>query len=297
MEIIVEVGDEGVRHQIEEELQVILAIAEAMDLPATISRILVPLDFQAKVRELTGDKDYKFQRGLDGAQVTVAAKILEDQDGIVIVISPILYLQFYDTMIRAFVLTHEFTHIKNKSRFPQVPKGSFALENNLVNLYYLFDEYSADRLAFLVTERLFTPPSEAWKQVHDNEVLGYIDPVSHPKYYAQLKSEIAKFRIHADVSLHWKTVHETLSVVSISTVHGFASYHQHPDTYSDLVIPTTPFVNQRTLNLMEYFKSKFEKKETDLQDGIQVIDDYLTNFGIRFEDRPGNLGWIEVLDI
>jgi len=268
-----------------------------MKLPLNISQILVPKDFQAKVRELTEEDDYKFQRGLEDAQVTVAAKIFEHKDGVVIVISPFLYLPIFDTMIRCFILTHEFTHIMNKSRFPKVPKGSFVLENYLGNLYTLFDEYVADRFSFRITERLFTPPTEAWKQHNNDGVLSYINPSSHPSYYAQIKSEIENFRNHGNVDLYWKSIHETMHVVSISTVHGFATYHQHDDEYKSLKIPSTPFVNEKTLMLMDYFKATYENSETDLSDGVDLMSNYLTNFGIKFEDRPGNQGYIYVLDI
>lgn len=297
MEITIEIDDEIIQQQIKNELDYILIIAEAMELHLSISQILVPLDFQAKVREFTGDDDYKFQRGSDNGKITVAAKIMEDKDGVVIVISPFLYLPTFDTMIRCFILTHEFTHILNKNRFHKIPKGSFALENYLTNLYTLFDEYIADRFSFLLTERLFNPPTEAWKQFHNDGGLSYINPESHPSYYEQVKSEIENFRKHGDVNLYWKSIHETMHVVSVSLVHGFASYHQHHDEYKDLIIPNTPFVNEKTLALMEYFKAKYENHETNLSDGINLMSDYLTNFGVEFEDRPGNQGYIYVLDI
>ena len=297
MEITIELGDEEIQKQIKAELDYILVIAEQIKPPLNISKILVPIDFQAKVRELTGDNEYKFKRGLDNAQVMVAAKILEDKDGVIIVISPHLYLPLFDTMVRCFILTHEFAHLINKRKFPEIPKGSFATENYLTNLYGFFDEYMADRISFQVTEVLFTSPTEAWKQYKDNEVLDYINPSSHLSYYAQVKTEIEKFRNHGDVDLYWKSIHETMHVLSISTVHGFAAYHQHKDKYKDLDIPSTPFVNERTLALMDYFKTKYEKKETDLSDGIDLISNYMTNFGIRFEDRPNNQGYLYVLDI
>jgi hypothetical protein len=296
MEIKIEISDEGIQKQIKEELDYFLIIAESMEPPLNISQIFVPIDFQAKVRELTEKDDYKFQRGLDNAQVTVAAKIIEDKDGTIIVISPILYLPTFDTMIRCFILTHEFTHIMNKSRFPKVPKDSFALENYLRTLYTLFDEYVADRFSFNLTERLFTP-TEAWKLFNKDGVLSYINPTSHPSYYTQIKSEIEKFRIHGNVDFYWKSIIETVNVVSITTAHGFASYHQHYDEYINLKIPSTAFMNEKTLVLMDYFKTKYENNETDLSDGINLMSNYLTNFGVKFEDRPGNQRYIYVLDI
>lgn len=200
-------------------------------------------------------------------------------------------------MIRCFILTHEFVHIMNKSRFPRVPKGSFALESYLTSLYAFFDEYIADRLSFHITEKIFALPTEAWKQYNNDKVLSYINPLTHPSYYAQIKAEIEEFRNHGNVDLFLKNIHETMHVVSISTVHGFAAYHQHKDEYKNLTIPSTPFVNKKTLILMDYFETKYENNETDLSDGINLISDYMTNFGVKFEDRPNNQGYVYVLDI
>jgi hypothetical protein len=297
MDITIEIGNEEVQQQIKHELDFILGIAQSMDLSLGISRILVPTDFQAKIRELIEKDDYKIQRGLDDAKITVAAKIIEDKDGIIIVISPSLYLSTFDSMIRCFILTHEFTHIKNKSRFPKIPKDSFALNNYLDHLYTLFDEYIADRLSFQITEQLFIPPTEAWNQYNNDGVINYLNPISHPSYCAQIRSEIEKFRNHGDVNLYWKSIIETVDVISISAVHGFATYHQHNDEYKSLKIPTTEFINEKMLMLMDYFKTKYENHETDLSDGINLISNYLTNFGVKFEDRPGNRGYIYVLDI
>ncbi|MBK9927105.1 MAG: hypothetical protein IPP66_17690 [Anaerolineales bacterium] len=297
MKIEVEIDNKEIQQQITEELDYLLVVAESMEPPLNISQIIVPADFEAKVRELSEEDGYKFQRGLENEKITAAAKIIEGKDGIIIVLAPFIYLAVFDIMVRCFILTHEFTHIMNKSRFPKIPKNSFALENYLENLYTLFDEYMADRFSFHITERLFNPPTDTWKEYNKNGFLNYLNPETHPVYYAQVKSEIEKFRNHGDVNLYWNSVIETVNVISISTVHGFATYHQHHDEYRDIDIPTTSFVDEKTLALMDYFKTKYENAETDLKDGVVLMSNYLTNFGVKFEDRPDNKGYVYVLDI
>jgi len=60
-----------------------------------------------------------------------------------------------------------------------------------------------------------------------------------------------------------------VSDVSVSIVYGFAAYHEHQKEYASLTIPTTRFVNEKTIALMNYFKKKYEGHETDLHDGIE----------------------------
>jgi hypothetical protein len=273
---------------------------QSLNLSLNISHVLVPLDFEAKVRELTGRDDYKFQRGSGDAKLTVMAKTLEDENGVVIVISPWLYVPdpapLFDTMVRSFILSHELAHVMNKKRLPKVAQESSAVGSYLGNLYYMFDEYFADRFSYQLTEKIFTP-TEAWKKFNDNNVLGYINPESHPLYYAEIKSEIEKFRLHGDVGLFMKRTKEAVSNVSVLMTHGFAAYHQHQAEHTSLQIPITAFVNEKTFALMDYFKKKYKKGETDLHDGIDQISNYLTNFGLRFEERPNNKLYAYVLDI
>jgi len=294
MEIIIEVGDEANQEFIKHELIFVEKIAESLKL--NVSRVIVPANFQAKVNEIQGRDDYKMQRGVENAQVTVAAKIIEDGDNVTIVLSPLIYLQPFDIMVRCFLMTHELIHLVNKGYFPEIPKGSFALENYLGNLYILFDEYTADRDAYSIIEGTFEPHTQAWELYNQDGVLGYLNPTSDPRYYGHIRSEIDSFRDHGNVDLYWKNIWETVHVVSISTVHGYAKYHEHFEKYKDLNIPRTNFINEKTLDLMDYFKRKYESQDDDLIDGIGIIEEYLTNFGVRFEDHLEG-GWIEVLDI
>ena len=296
MEVIVEIGDESTRTQIENELDFLLIIAESIDPPLIINRVIVPLDFEAKVNELQGMANFKSKRGAENAEITVAAKIIESGDCVSIVLSPFIYLSTFDLMIRCFILTHELAHILNKRRFPDVPTNSFVANNYLGNLYILFDEYFADRFAFMLTEKIFTLPSEPWKLYNENGVLGYLEPANDLRYYELIQSEIKSFRNHGDVNRYWNSIIDSVHVVSISTAHGFARYHQYMDQYKDIHLPNSKFFNIKTFALMDYFKIKFENGQSDLSDGVDLIADYFTNFGVKFEDRL-NGGYIYVLDI
>lgn len=194
------------------------------------------------------------------------------------------------------MMTHELMHVVYKGYFPEIPKGSFALENYLGNLYIMFDEYIADRYAYSMIEGAFEHHTEAWDLYNQDGVLGYLDPTSDPRYYELIRSEIEKSRYHADVNRYWKNVWETVHVVSISIVHGFSRYHEHLEKCKDIEIPNTKFINEKTLALLDYFKTKYESQNDDLNDGICLMEEYLTNFGVRFEDRPEG-AWIEVVDI
>lgn len=297
IKIDIEIGDENLQSLIKDELENIILIAEALKIDSDISQIIIPEDFQAKVIEITKDKEFKLQKGVKDSNITVMAKVLPSPNGVIILFASLNYLPVFDTMTRSFMLTHELVHVLNKKKFPEIPKNSRRLETYLSNLYQLFDEYTADRLSYEITERIFKKPTEIWEQFRENKFLDYIDSERHPTYYENIKLEIEKFKKHRDVDLHWNNIHEYMNVISHSTVHGFASYHQYPDENAGVLIPTTPFVNQSTHKLMDYFRNKFETNDTDLNDGIELITDYIENFGVAFENQPESKLWINVFDI
>jgi antitoxin component HigA of HigAB toxin-antitoxin module len=56
------------------------------------------------------------------------------------------------------------------------------------------------------------------------------------------------------------------------------------------------FLNGKTLKLLAFLKTKYEKKSFDLKDGVDLVADFMENFGMRFEDRPQQ-PYCHVLDI
>lgn len=295
MEIIVEIGDEMIQSQIKKEIENLLTITDIVDPPIRIHQVFVPIDFDGKVNQLQGNSDFNSARGFMNEGVIVMAKLIDISEGTCLVLSPTIYHSPFDTMIRCFYLSHEIAHLINRNQFPIIPKNSFTQENYLKNLYTLFDEYFADRFAIFVTERIFTP-SESWTRYFNNGALRYLEIAANSRYYEFIRAEIEHFRVHGDVNRHWKTILEVVNVISISTVHGFAIYHAKPEENLDIQIPDSKFFSEKTFALMDYFKNKYEKNENDLSDGIELIRDYLINFGVRFEYRSEG-GYIYVQDI
>ncbi len=296
MEVIIEIGDESIQRQIKDELEIFLTYVEAIDPPLNIKQIIVPSNFEAKVNECQSASSFKAKRGIENAGIAVVAKIIEIGEGVSIVLSPFIYLSTFDSMIRCFILFHEIAHMLNKRRFPVISTKLFAVNNYMENLYVLFDEYFADRFAFIITEKIFALPTAPWKVYYDNWVSGYLEPTFDPHYYELIQAEIEKFRQHGDVDRYWNSIIEFVQVIAISTVHGFAGLHQHADQDSIYQLPTSKFINEKTLTLLNYLKVKFEKAESDLSDGYDLMVGYFTNFGIKFEDRSSG-GYIYVLDI
>ena len=202
----------------------------------------------------------------------------------------------FDAMVRCFVFFHEVMHLINKRTFPSISNHSISAQNYLHHLYHLYDEYFADRSAYLIAETIFSIPTEQWKQFTNNVVLDYLKTANDPEYYNQIVGEIERFPEHSSVDTFLNRVSPTIEVVSITTAHAFSRYHHDLENLKHLEIPSTKFVNQKTLALMEYFNDKFKQKNKDLNDGVNIMTQYMTNFGIKFEDRPPGL-YYHIFDI
>ena len=296
MEIIVEIGNDNEKLLIQQEIEFFVSIFEDFQPPLNIDKIIVPLDFADKVNELEDRTDYTGKHGASGSEVGVAGKNILIGKNRIILLSPLLYTAMFDDMVRGFILIHEIVHVFNAQRFPKTPDSPFTLQNYLGNLFYFYDEYFSDRLAYKFIERVFKEPSELWNNFIQDSVENYLAISNDATYYDQISQAINSFRDHADVENFLKQIHASLSVTSIATVHAFARHHHIQEEMKNFVIPLSKFVNQKTINLMDYFKRKYEERSTDLMDGLNFIAEYFTNYGIRFEDHPeGN--YVRVLDI
>jgi hypothetical protein len=298
MEIIIEIDNDIIKQLIREELEFFVGCLGEWEPKLKISRIVVPLDFEGKVSELTGDINYSMYRGKEGSQVSAMAKAIEENGYTTILLSPVLYIvpELYDVMVRHFIFFHEIGHVINKQYFPPLSKDSSSKNNYLANLYFLYDEYYSDRFSYSLLESVFDMPTETWRRYTNDLGFGYLETASDPQYYDEMSKEIKEFREHRNVDLFMEKVLPTIHVISVTTIHAFSRFHQEnraPD-YSEIL--HTPFVNSKTLALMEYFKNKFLSNNVDLSDGVSLARDYFENFGVRFEDRELGL-WIQVLDI
>ncbi len=89
---------------------------------------------------------------------------------------------------------------------------------------------------------------------------------------------------------------DLIYVVSETTIHGFSRLHHLGKSSNDFEIPNSIFFNASTFILLNYYKKKFEIMDRDLSDGIDVIREYMKNFGILLEDDSDGV-YFTALDI
>lgn len=299
MEIIVEIGNDEEKALIQKEMELFLVAVEQIEtklnIDLRISQIIIPLDFDGKVNELQETTNYQAQKESGGAAM---GKNVVIGDNVVIVLSPILYCvgEIFDTMVRYFLFFHELIHVVNRRVLPGVFDYQTSRDQYLSFLQKLYDEYSSDRLAFILLEQFFETPSVQWSNFVKDMAKNYLVTAEDQRYYNYIRNKIQSFRQHGRVDLFNEETEATIYMIAIATMHAFARYHHDIENTELLNISATPFVNQKTYALANYLNGKFRIGKTDLSDGIDVIANYMTNFGIRFEDRPQGL-YCHILDI
>ena len=300
MEIIVEIGTLEQQELIRGELSFIEDIVEQSETSLDLLQVIVAQDFAATVNQLQGSTDYEDVRGVGESNIVVQAKIVHTDNGSHIVISPVLYTQGQDNSTRLFTIVHELMHAFNKQRFPDISETPFIEQTYLGNLYTLFDEYVANRLAYQVVDRVFPEKSGSWEDFMQMTVDGYKSILTDQVYVDFIRKEIKAFRVHeyTEVWPFLQAIKPCFDQVGISTVHLYSLIHHYPCRLDKEEMQGSIFVNEKAVTLMEYYKAKYEEGAEDLSDGLPLIVEYLTNFGFRFEDTGIlNGGYCHILDI
>lgn len=229
------------------------------------------------------------------------ARIVKKDESYTIVISPIVYMGKNDSHIRYLLFFHEMIHILNGIDTEAKDDDSPVVARNKVNLAVFLDEYCANRSALEIHRDAIPSPSFAFKRriVADfNGFLNYL--VDDSIYYDLFKSEIWNFCIYEiDVEEFLQRIHEPFDQVLKTVAYVFAymdacPYFAKRESY---LITNSKFVNDKTLSLFEYVSGKYANKDFDIDDGLDLMGDFMTNFGMRFEDIGGGQEYLHVLDI
>ena len=293
MEILVEIGTPENKEKIREELMSFLSIFSRADDALDISKVIVPVDFDAKVNELQGTSDYQSNKGTVAALATNVKLV----DGDAIILSPLLYTSAYcDGQVRLYISLHEITHTFNRNLFPKISTDSASQRIYLENLYTLFDEYVADRFALEIFDDAISTKTVQWNRFIREFAEAFCALINDRKYLTKIRTETGSFRQHADGALFLKNIQQDFRSVAIGINRAFAIIDHDPQILPLSDLMQSQFVNEKTLALMNFFRAKYQEQVYDMQGAFELMVDFMTNFGMKFEDVPEGL-YCHVLDI
>ncbi len=132
----------------------------------------------------------------------------------------------------------------------------------------------------------------------ESNIDDFIRIINNGEYYEQIKKEIASFRIHdSDVTTFLENTHDSFSEVAMSIAHLYSYIDNYPDYQSKVAdLRNSRFVNDKTYTLIDFFRKKYGEKSPELVEGLNLVKEFILNFGMRFEDTAQGL-YCHVLDI
>lgn len=294
MDILVEIGSEQQKEQIKKELGLIQSIYSSFNLPIPLKRIIIPEDFDATVNELQNSKDYFSRRD---EHIAVAKNIIKSE-GIFLIFSKDLFTRSHDSFTRLQMYLHELLHAYNTHRKPELRKESLCEYQYLSNLYILFDEYCANRKSFEIIAEIFPKTSFRYKRSNYCHLKGFIKTINGDHvYHKNICSKISEFRSHGNIDTFLKNLNSLFDQIakSIIYIYSYIDCTNKGSKFEPLILESK-FMNEKTLKLIEFFRSKYENNNFDLFDGKLLIEDFMKNFGMKFEDTSNGL-YCHVLDI
>jgi hypothetical protein len=296
MNIIVEIGTPEEQALIKKELSLVVEhVCNSLDPPLPVLEVIVPRDFDATVNRVGRRTSFKSDRTYG----IVAGKIIRGDNGAIIVFSPALYDNLGNVEIRVFLQLHEVCHIYNSRRFQQLSSTSKIPLHYFSNLYIMYDEYSADRMALNYVDYLFPEKPDSFQThirygMEDFRRLLVDDFAS----YHVVKTEIQSFRQHGDVMQFLRGIDEIFDATAKAIAHGYAYIDHFPQFQNQALHPgASKFYNDRAQRLVEFMRAKYDEDSVDLLDGIPLMEGFMRNFGVRFEVLPSGEVYCHVLDI
>lgn len=209
----------------------------------------------------------------------VLAKYCKNNHLAILFFSPLIY-KYPDPTIRIFIFLHELMHGLNESRLEKPPPKNYSTDQYYFTLYWLFDEYSADRLAYNIIQHTALDKSELWKVYLESEVVGFSTVLVDVKNYTHIREEMDIFRYRTnDINLFFENIRQSVNDLSVTTIHLFFLLHHYPDFSSKCDLSQSRFINKKTKALLNYLRDKFENGEVDLSDGLNVVTQNMTIFG------------------
>ncbi|MEK6647633.1 MAG: hypothetical protein AABY84_13260 [Candidatus Firestonebacteria bacterium] len=294
MDILVEIGSEQQKEQVRKELELVQSVYSSFKLQIPLQKIIIPEDFDATVNALQDSKDYCSRRE---EHIAVAKNIIK-ADGIFLVFSKDLFTKLHDNFTRLQMYLHELLHAYNVHRKPELRKESLCEYQYLLNLYILFDEYYANRKSFEIIAELFPKTSFRYKRNNYCHLKGFIKAINADNVcHKNLCSKINEFRSHGNIDTFLKSLNPLFAQISKSIVYIYSYIDcTNKGTKFEPLILKSKFVNEKTLKLIKFFRFKYGNNNFDLFDGKLLMEDFMKNFGMQFEDTSNGL-YCHVLDI
>jgi hypothetical protein len=289
MDITVEVGTKEEQAAIQKELETILGILDKKDNQIVVSQVIVAKDFNLSVNRILGISTYQSSKLVGDNLRQVEAKVINTKNGTVLMISPIIYSELYDPIIRSNIYFHEIVHCFNASKLPPEPSCRSAKNIYLRLLRLLIDEYIADIKSYKGTDVCWKDKSDLWNDSIVKRYSGYCALINDNLLSGKLTRMKTEFSNNHDIVQYLNDISPIIDDILISTIHAIALSDYYPDTCDISKILCSQFVNEDIVSLIEFIRNKFHSNDFTIIDGERMIINAIKIFGIELRDEGNDL--------
>lgn len=289
MEIIIEIGTDEQKEKIKGELLEIQRILKFEKLENLIKKIIIPKNFDKTIKDISQEKEYKsFRKELDQYAM---GKLVWENGSAILVFQNLIFTENFDTQVRYVLYFHEVYHAISHYLMPIKNYTDLRTKELIQRMNILFDEYFANRHALAISNKAFESKTDRFKKFIDQSRCFANSFMKGKLFYKKIRKGIIKFKCHLiPISELINTISPLIESVSLDLVY-FMSYYDNFDYLSKYFnkLKRSKFYNKRTEKLIQYFREKYKKNDLNLIDGAEIMENYLLNFGIRFENQSEGL--------
>jgi hypothetical protein len=147
-------------------------------------------------------------------------------------------------------------------------------------------------------EKIAKPKTLLLKRFISSVFSSHIKSLLEDDYFAKISLQIISFRLHGNVRYFLDHVNPSFDEASKDIVYAYSFLDHFPrlKRVEPLLIKKSKMVNTKTIALIDFFRHKYHKDDPNLEDGVEIMEDYMTNFGMRFEDTPEGI-YCDVLSL
>lgn len=290
--MIVEIGNEEQKKIIQDELNIINTVALTMNIDKIINKIIVAEDFDETVREIGKNPNYNAYHGH-----TAIAKRVSTEEGSVIVLDSFLYTSASDIYIRLQTAFHELWHVFSDINKKDAPDDFSIVEKWLYrDMGIMADEYSANRFSYELLENILCEGKISL--MYDNHICdgfkGHLETITNKSIFLQIQNRINSFRYHGSIKRYIVDIKDQYDMVSKSLAYYVSIYDHYFKEDSEKGMSLNS--KEEYVSVAKYLRCKYENKDFDYSDSIEIMKKYIKLFGI--ESRPEiKADYIRICDI
>lgn len=273
--IIIEVGTETDKKGINEEFKNLLEIIDK-SLNVWFDTVIIPENFEQRIRNLTNDETYSAVRG----QIAVQAKFVQSEYGSTLLLNPIIFTETYDTLVRFHLYLHETNHFINSLNKKDFSNLSRVDKAYMEYISVFYEEYCSERFAWSICRKLLREKTQKYRDYISNCIQGHLDIISTvPQSLDNLKKVKNNFKLHKNGDRFIRDVSPILEPILLSFFYITGIQKGSPESINKSLLELPfPFNQTPSVEMANLCHDSFPES-LDSEKSLEKIKRFFSQFG------------------